>query len=380
MASGGQEDFLKRLQQFYGDVVINVVHVYFEREVLDKTTFFLFLDKNKHELFHEFIPKIPCCKCFKSKSIASVSKTGCLDEFQFDLLYDRSACAETNHEIKRGQKFQQHCVCNINPNRVEVADLDIILIRAVIKTCCKRTLPGNPLWLKEIKDVRNYIDHIGNPSRISKSDFDEKWSILEANTIELAAITGKSFRHLIQMQIQSLKTVHNTTNVIQEATEKANDSLKKDILDAFRNHPGVTQDEIGQISYQLDQLLFKITDLEVKISTKETSEVIENVQKDPTKCFIRWTLSTPSSWCVEDIKRKLRSVTELTNFTIEFVYTGSLIIDTSVSFDLIRVPEKFSKASLEFLQSFIQSCDIDTTVAYTVDVHILASFKPYMGK
>lgn len=275
-----QQDFLKRLQQFYGDVVMNVVHVYFEREVLDKTTFSLFLDKHKHELFHEYIPKVPCCECLKSNSIASAFKTSSLGEFQFDLLYDRSACVVTNHELKRGQKFKQHCLCNINPNRVEVADLDIILIRAVIKTCCKRTLPGNPLWLKDIKDVRNYIDHIGNPSRISKSDFDEKWNILETNTLDLATMTGKSFRHLIQMQIQSLKAVHNTTNVIQEATEKANDSLKKDILNAFRNHPGVTQDEIGQISYQLDQLLFKITDLEVKISTKGKSDVIESEQKE----------------------------------------------------------------------------------------------------
>ncbi|XP_063401814.1 uncharacterized protein LOC134686047 isoform X2 [Mytilus trossulus] len=380
MAFGGQQDFLKRLQQFYGDVVMNVVHVYFEREVLDKTTFFLFLDKNKHELFHELIPRILCCECLKSNSIASVSKTGCLDAFQFDLLYDRSACGETNHEIKKGQKFQQYCICNINPNRVEVADLDIILIRAVIKTCCKRTLPGNPSWLKEIKDVRNYIDHIGNPSRISKSDFDDKWSILEANTIELAAMTGKSFRHLIQMQIQSLKTFHDTANVIQEATEKANDSLKKDILDALRNHPGVTQDEIGQISYQLDQLLFKITDLEVKISTKGTSDEIENVQKDPTKCFVRWTLLTPSSWCVEDIKRKLKSVTELTNFTIEFVYTGSLIIDTSVSLDMITVPDRFSIALLEFLHSFAKSCEIDTTIAVSVDVKVIVSFLPYKGK
>ncbi|VDI32907.1 Hypothetical predicted protein [Mytilus galloprovincialis] len=313
-------DFLKRLQQLYGNVVMNVVHVYFEREVLDKTTFFFFPDKNKHELFHEFIPKISCCECFKSNSIASVSKKGCLDEFQFDLLYDRSECAETNHEIKRGQKFQQYCVCNINPNRVEAADLDIILIQAVIKTCCKRTLPGNPSWLKEIKDVRNYIYHTGNSSRISKSDFEEKWSVLEKNTLNIAIMTGKSFQHMTQKEIQRLKAEHDTTDRTHTLAEKANDCLKKEILNALKDQPGVQQDAIGKISCQLDQILFKITDLEVQISTKRKADAIESDQKEkPTKCYVRWTLSTPSSWCVEDIKRKLRSVAELTNFTFEFV-------------------------------------------------------------
>ncbi|XP_052087662.1 uncharacterized protein LOC127724665 [Mytilus californianus] len=378
MASGGQQDFLKRLQQFYGDVVMNVVHVYFEREVLDKTTLFLFLDKHKHELFHEFIPKISCCECFKSNSIASVSKTGCLDEFQFDLLYDRSACAETNHEIKRGQKFQQYCVCNINPKIVEVADLDIILIRAVIKTCCKRTLPGNPSWLKEIKDVRNYIDHIGSSYRISKSDFEEKWSRLETNTLNIALMTGKSFQFMTQKDIHKLKAEHDTIDRIQAVAENANDSLKEEILNALKNQPGVKQDEIGQISYQLDQILFKITDLEVQISTKQKADVIESERKeDPTKCYVRWTLSTPSSWRVEDIKRKLRSVAELTNFTIEFVYAGSLIIDTSVSLDMITDPERFCIASLEFLRSLVKSCEINTTVAVSVDVKVLASFLSY---
>ncbi|XP_076079875.1 uncharacterized protein LOC143049980 [Mytilus galloprovincialis] len=381
MASGGQHDFLKRLQQFYGDVVMNVVHVYFEREVLDKTTFFLFLDKYKHELFHELIPKIQCCECFKSNSIASVSKTGCLDAFQFDLLYDRSACAETNHEIKKGHKFQQYCVCNINPKRIEATDLDIILIRAVIKTCCKRTLPGNPSWLKEIKDVRNYIYHTGNSSRISKSDFKEKWSLLEKNTLDIAMMTGKAFQYMTQKEIQRLKAEHDTTDRTYMLAEKENNYLKEEILNVLKNQPGVKQDEIGQISYQLDLILFKITDLEDQISTKLKADVIESEQKEePTKCYVRWTLSTPSSWCVEDIKRKLRSVTELTNFKIEFVYTGSLIIDTSVSLDLITDPDRFCKASLGFLQSFVQSCEIDTTVAYSVDVTILASFEPYMGK
>ncbi|CAG2212219.1 unnamed protein product [Mytilus edulis] len=130
----------------------------------------------------------------------------------------------------------------------------------------------------------------------------------------------------------------------------------------------------------LDQILFKITDLEVQISTKRKADAIESeLTEEPTKCYVRWTLSTPSSWSVEDIKRKLRSVTELTNFTIEFVYSGSLIIDTSVSLDLITVPDRFSIAFLEFLQSFVQSCEIDTTVSYSVDVTILASFEPYMG-
>lgn len=125
-----------------------------------------------------------------------------------------------------------------------------------------------------------------------------------------------------------------------------------------------------RINYELVILSFHIN------KQKNLHYILE----DPTKCYVRWTLSTPTNWCIEDIKRKLQSVTDLTNFTIEFVYAGSLIIDTTVSMDMITDPEKFCKASLEFLRSFVKSCEIDTTVAVSVDVEILASFLSYSGK
>lgn len=96
---------------------------------------------------------------------------------------------------------------------------------------------------------------------------------------------------------------------------------------------------------------------------------------DPSnsKCYVRWTLSTPAGWCVEDIKQKLGCVTQLSNFAIEFIYDGSIIIGTSASLDLIIDPKKFSMVFTEFLQNFVKVCEIDSTTADIVDVEIFAS-------
>ncbi|CAC5403659.1 unnamed protein product [Mytilus coruscus] len=110
-------------------------------------------------------------------------------------------------------------------------------------------------------------------------------------------------------------------------------------------------------------------------------DVLDSQQiDDPSKCYVRWTLSTPSIWCVEDIKRKLECVTELSNFAIKFIYEGSLITDTSVSTDLITDPVRFAMVFTEFLQNFVKICEIDTTIAVIIDVVILASLSPFEGK
>lgn len=212
MESDGEQEFQKRLRQFYEDVVMNAVRVYFELEVLKKTPIFSFLESHKHKLFHEFIPTISCCECLRTNSRPSVSKIG-LEKSQFDFLYDRSACAEAKHEIKNGQHIQQYCVCNIKPKLVEVADLDIILIRKIMTMCFVITLPGRPEWFKEIHDVRNCISHRG---RISKSDYKEKWRILETNALEIAFMNGKTFQSMIQKDTKRLKAEHDTTDRIHE--------------------------------------------------------------------------------------------------------------------------------------------------------------------
>lgn len=222
-----KDDYLKRLQKLYQDVVINVVHLYFEREVLDKSSFQMFLIEHKHVLFHEYIPNVKCCKCNGPDLIASPSKKCRIIKPQFDLIFEWSECSVNTHEVLERQKIVKHCVCNINPKGTEVEALDITLIQTIITTCCTRTLAGHPSWLQNLKEVRNVFSHTGNPACMTKSKFDNYWSILEENTLEIALITGKSVRNLVQLQIQSLKTEYDTTDTTHAVIQKANDDLKE---------------------------------------------------------------------------------------------------------------------------------------------------------
>lgn len=201
------ENLLGRLRHFYENIVMNIIHVYFEREVLNNNTSFHFLlHQNKHTLFHEYIPTVLCCQCQPLPHNRLTPRTGCLREYQFFVLYKCSTEARPNHEKKDDTKMKQYCLCKFDPTDVKVFQLDIILLSAIVNTCMKQKLPANydPKWLRKIKDVRNFIYHHGDDSCLSKGSFNEKWQILEECSLSMAKITGESYALGIQNRILSL--------------------------------------------------------------------------------------------------------------------------------------------------------------------------------
>ena len=112
----------QRLQNFYDEEVMSCIHPYFELKVLANDTLFLFLDRNKHLLFHKFIQRTKCCQCLSP--ITTLSKQGTqLLQDQFNLLFQNDGAVQPGHEQKQGERIVQHCICTYSPNTTtEVTD------------------------------------------------------------------------------------------------------------------------------------------------------------------------------------------------------------------------------------------------------------------
>ncbi|CAG2213920.1 unnamed protein product [Mytilus edulis] len=123
-------------------------------------------------------------------SIAGCTKQkGCLNRSQFDKLYINSGSPMPNHEIMKGSKFDQICLCKYSAkSSVTVNDLDITLFNDIVQHCCSSQI--NFAWRKSIKDVRNFLAHAGT-GYVNKQDFDDNWKTLNTATLGFAGEIGK---------------------------------------------------------------------------------------------------------------------------------------------------------------------------------------------
>lgn len=136
-----------------------------------------------------------------------------MSKSQFSVLYacstENEFCFEKRDKLQR----KEHCICKFDPKNVRVPQLDITLVLAIINICYMhgpRIPPGNPKWLQEIKEVRNFLVHHGDRSCLSKADFEDKWQLLETNSLSIARISADSYMLAVQNRILSCK---NETNV-----------------------------------------------------------------------------------------------------------------------------------------------------------------------
>lgn len=218
----------QRLRNFYEEIVINVVHIYFELEILEKgKTFidFLKLKDHKHTLFHKYLNASICCECpqLPGNTASTRKKKRHLIKHQFNTLYNTSGSADEDHEIKKNKKITKHCLCKVQPQNIEVTELDISLVYVIIKSC-SRTPPGNPKWFLSIKNVRNMLTHCGI-AKLSKKMFEEQWAILEDNALKIAKVTCQSHYQGLRRRIDDFKERHDIKVCIQAAASNANTEM-----------------------------------------------------------------------------------------------------------------------------------------------------------
>lgn len=231
-----KERLYERLQQFYDKIVMLVVHIYFEREFLKNEDLDTFLQNqnHKHAIFHELFPKTKCCKC-KGAARQSSERKICLGKHQFDKLYKSSGPVVLNHEKREGSIIKQHCLCPFVPRQhIEVIQLDILLIYAIINSCFGAVSPpGNPELFLKIKDIRNDMAHLGRGDALSLEDFNAKWDILEHTSLEIAKLTCKTHQQGIRKQITDLNASNDLFDKIRAAAKYSSTEIKEVRINTF---------------------------------------------------------------------------------------------------------------------------------------------------
>lgn len=218
-----------QLMTFILGIGMEVLHHYFEQKILKDVSFFIFLESNKHLLYHGCYPKIKCCECFRNP-LAGQSKQACLDKSQFEILFEKSPTTDLQQNQTGCQETTKYCLCQIEAKRcIEVDCMDITLMFAIINTCLlnqKYSIHGNPKNLKTIKDTRNYLVHAPG-QRISRSVFEIKMAETEQAILGIASVVGNYFAITIKRKVKAFRTDELSINTIKQIIESNADDIKE---------------------------------------------------------------------------------------------------------------------------------------------------------
>jgi hypothetical protein len=216
-----EREHYTKLLAFVCGISLDVLHLYFEITILEKERFFLFLDRRRHVLFHALHPAVSCCEC-RNEPIPLSQKPPRLYSKQFNLLFDiENSTLQSHHN-----KTIHHCLCKYSASRsVEVDSLDISLFYAIVKICCP-SIHGNPQWIKDIKDTRNFLAHKTN-CRITKNEYDTRLAFVEHATLDLAKVISLKLGKITQKQISDFKKEKLSSNTVKDILASSNDDVCK---------------------------------------------------------------------------------------------------------------------------------------------------------
>ena len=257
------EHYTKLLTFTFG-ISLDVLHHYFEIRVLDKEEFFFFLDRCKHVLFHALHPTVSCCEC-RNRSIPLSTKPPTLYPKQFNLLFViENSTLQCLHN-----KTVRHCLCKYSASRsVTVDSLDISLVYAMIKICCP-SIHGNPQWIEDVKDTRNFLSHKSN-CRLTKKECDNLVNTVEKATLDLAKVVGSIILKMIQKQISDFKKDKLSSNTVKDILESSNEDACKR-LESFMNNlvtqesKSMKKDIIDHIKKYKDELSIDFNELKFEV-------------------------------------------------------------------------------------------------------------------
>ncbi|VDH99037.1 Hypothetical predicted protein [Mytilus galloprovincialis] len=413
MAEGEEktkENFI-RLLTFITGPVTETLHLYFEFKVLNSVDFVMFLDNHKHTLVHQFIhPCTECCEC-KTRSPGETKQISRLTPSQFDLLFETDESKEIHgHKRTKGPQRKQICLCSISAKRTTSVDfMDISLMSAVLTSCCPPgSISGNPKWIKDIKETRNLIAH--SPSdKISKSEYDQKLSFVEGSLLNIADVVGPMFLKMTKEKISTFKDSDLLTIINKDLKKNNNDNIRQ-ILEKFieeqkrtsklleqqnRNlaekteamHAMISEvfrrlEEQKAITVGIGEMLFDVKTVVQNELPKAAYPIDKTVSHDPDVCYVEWRLATPKKWNVDEIKEALENTPSLIGqkFHIEFVYKGSLLIQTKAPMFLLQNYKLFVEAVESFLRHFVDICGLDTEVKTIVKVELVVSKEKFASQ
>jgi hypothetical protein len=216
-----EREHYNKLLIFTFGISLDVLRLYFDIKILNKEELFVFLDRCKHVLFHALHPGVSCCEC-RNESIPLSKKPPRLHPAQFNLLFDiENSTLQSHHD-----KTIQHCLCKYSASRsVQVDSLDISLVYAIVKICCP-SIHGNPQWIQNIKDTRNFLAHKNN-CRLTKDEYDTWLAFVKNATLDLAKVVGSTICKIVQKQISDFKKDKLSSNTVKDILTSSNDDVCK---------------------------------------------------------------------------------------------------------------------------------------------------------
>lgn len=223
MSNLQEKQFYLHLLSFASGPASDVMKLYFEVKILNKSNFETFLNdqNNKHILFHKCFPTTLCCRC-RAECLASPMKTVRLPRRQLDLLYN-TGLPNPNHEKMRGLIVSQHCLCKYSAKcSIGVDQLDISFFCVIIQHCCPSEM--NFMWINSIRNVRNFLAHSPTIS-VTKDVFEEKWNALQIATLGFAAELGRTCLLMFQEEIARIQQL-SLTNQLKEVSDYSNDHIE----------------------------------------------------------------------------------------------------------------------------------------------------------
>ncbi|XP_076075952.1 uncharacterized protein LOC143046747 [Mytilus galloprovincialis] len=401
--------YYMKLITFILGIGMDVLHTYFEQNILnakEHLEFYMFLDKNKHNLYHECYPKVECCECSQNGP-GMASQKGCLTKLQFMLLFEIGTLTEIDHYQtgRRINEITKQCLCRIIAKRSNDVDcMDITLMYAIIQSCYLKhniAIHGNPRCIEAIKDTRNFLAHVPSP-RISKSEFDTRFAETEQALLEIGSSLGKYFAKVNQKNIDEFKRNDLSVEGIKGIIENNIDDIIKKKLQTFiedqRTNAVIIRDEISeQLAKYKEEMKIEIRNLIFEVKQDAVAPyAIEKTfdspvpQKNATACGanveeteegninvkkrrVEWKLLTPSTWNLPDIidTLKKRSARLRQWFEIENVFEGSLVIQTLVQQNVLDNQEEFRASVHLFLEKFVEVCRIHADVPTVIKVALI---------
>ncbi|VDH90795.1 Hypothetical predicted protein [Mytilus galloprovincialis] len=399
--------YYMKLLTFTLGIGMEVLHQYFEQKILQSMDFYVFVEKYKHYLFHECFPTVQCCECSQMQ-LAAQSKRGCLNEIQFQLLFEIAPPSKLDHYKKgRNNTIVKDCLCRIDAKRSNEVDcMDITLMCAIIKSCLinnNTSIYGNPRFLETIKETRNFLAH-STDLRIAKSEFDTRWDKTEHAVIEIASVVGNYFLKLQKRKIDAFKdnelSMENIKTIIDNNADEVKKNLQTLVADQRKNTILIKdeiienltkyKDYLDELSIDIGSLKFEVKQYALAVvascSAEETfdSQVhqkdaatriseVSVTEKDKGKCRVEWRLETPSTWNLLEIKETLEKFSALLRqwFEIEFVYVGSLVIKTLVKKNVLDNQDQMRKSIHSFLEKIVDVCKIKTDVSAVIKVALI---------
>ncbi|XP_052085109.1 uncharacterized protein LOC127722254, partial [Mytilus californianus] len=343
---------------------MDVLHLYFETKVLNGLEFYMFLNQHKHVLFHQFIPKIPCCEC-KKISLAASSKRGNMNNNQFNTLYEPKGQIATAHEHKDCKgNIKEHCLCQYTvKQQVSVDCMDISLLHVVIKTCCPvGSIPGDPNWLNKIKDIRNTLVHHGSCS-IDMNEFEDLWKTLEDNVLNHAGVVALTHKKKVKTEIQKLKE-ETSLDHLKEVVKHSSENIQEVLLSKLEQTKNQYSIDLGRVERNLQEIKAMLNTF-VQIPQIKDTNVTDKMAAscrvdDPgfdAEIMMTNNLNQPNSTSEE--------------FLIKSIENKCVLLALEVSRLVLHNKEALEFAVYDLIQKIITAGNIDTKIKRTVKMVLI---------